>query len=284
MQCRTWPGSAVFPLLSAILCIVAVSCATTNDLGKEPQAKQQKTGVASIDFYGSDLNFGWTFTNPYDHEIRLLSYAWELDVDGKRVQRGQSRQVRRLAAGSETTLDIPVSVKHVTLEKTLRTNSLPSQLSYRFIGKANLGAGVRSWSFDLNDEGQMNVLASPSLDIIKFHVTKMDTSRANVAVEILIRNPNTFATKLSNFSADFILGGQTVAQGVEGPTSEIAANGTAVIPLDLDLNFTRLGKVVYHALNQTETDFTLYGKTEVSTPWGTKKMNYDQSGKVKIER
>lgn len=280
MFCRL----VILSLLTSVVCLFVVSCATTDDGGKKPVAVQHKTTVASIDFYGTDLKFGWTFTNPNAKEIRFLSYVWELQVDGQRVQHSQSRQIRRIGAGSELSFDLPVSVKHAALEKSLHTNSLPSHIPYRLVGRANFGAGVRSWSLDLTDEGQMNILASPSLDITKFHVTKMDKSRATVAVEILIRNPNTFATRLSHFSADFILGGQTVAQGVEGPTSEIAANGTVVIPLDLDLNFTRLGKVVYHALNQTETDFTLYGKTEVSTPWGTKKMNYDQSGKVKIER
>lgn len=246
--------------------------------------QKQPTSVASIDFYGTDLKFAWQFTNPLNREIRVLSYVWELHVNGKRVQRGQSKQVRRMTPQSEITLDFPVSVKHTSLEKLLRTNPLPSHLPYRFFGRVNLGAGVRTWGFDLTDEGDLYVLASPLFDIKKFHIASMDESRAMVAVEILIRNPNSFATRLTHFSADFILAGQTIAQDVEGPASEIAPSGTAVVPLSLDLNFAHLGKVVHHALSQSETAYTLYGKTEVTTPWGVKKINYDQSGKVKIER
>ena len=137
---------------------------------------------------------------------------------------------------------------------------------------------------DLTDEGQISLLASPRFDIQKFHIKSMDKNRANVSMEILIRNPNSFATTLKNFSADLILGGQTIAQELQGPNSEIAPNGTVVVPIDLDLNFSHLGQVVYRALAQDEASFTLYGQTEVTTPWGVKKMNYDQSGKVKIER
>jgi LEA14-like dessication related protein len=277
-------AKAILYPLSAIFVLFLTSCATPGGGSADKQAQKQPTIVASIDFYGTDLKFAWELANPVQKEVRLLSYVWELHVDGKRVQRGQSRQVRRVAVGEKLTLEFPVSVKHAALQKLMRTTSLPSRLPYRFIGRANFGVGVKTWGYDLEDEGELNLLASPKFEIQKFHIERMDESRASVAVELLIRNPNTFATRLNNFTADFMLAGQPIAQGVEGPSSEIAANGTAVLPMNLDLNFASLGSVVHHALKQTQGDYTLYGKTEVTTPWGVKKMNYDQSGKMKIER
>ena len=259
-------------------------CATVDQGGKQARVEKQPTVISSIDFYGTELKFAWTFINPLPRPVKLYSYVWELYVGDKKLQRGQSRQVRNIQAGSSWTLELPAVVRHATLEKLLRTNSLPSQIPYRFTGRATLGGQVHTWSYDLADEGKVNLLSGPGVDIQRFRIKKMDEARANVAVEIIIRNANTFPTQLSNFSADLILAGQTIAQGVEGPARAIEANGSAIVPLDLDLNFASLGQVVYHALNQQESDFTLYGKTEVSTPWGTKKLNYDQSGKVRIER
>ncbi len=278
------PHPVILPIFILFLCLGFVSCATVDHSGPGPQANQQPTSVASIDFYGTDLKFAWTLTNPYHHEIRLLSYVWELQVQGKRVQRAQSRQVRRIPPGGSIPLEIPVSVRREVLEKILHNGSLPSQLPYQFLGKVNLGAGVRAWGCNLSDVGNVNLLAGPSLDLRKFRITRMDESRAEIAVEISIRNPNSFPTKLSNFSADLILAGQTIAQEIQGPSREIPAGATEVVPLDLDLNFTHVGQVVYQALNKTDSDYTLYGKTDVSTPWGVRRMNYDQSGRVKIDR
>lgn len=281
---RSRVSAAILYPLSSILCLLLASCATVDTGNAKLEAKKQTTAIIAIDFYGSDLKFAWTFTNPYDREIKLISYVWEFQVEGKRIQHGQSRQLRRIPPHESFTLELPVSVKHANLEKLLNLNSLPAQLPYQFIGKANLGASVSSWAFDLKDEGQINLLASPQFGIQKFRIKSMDKERANVAMEILIRNPNTFATTLKNFKADLVLAGQTIAQELQGPTGEIAPSGTAVVPIDLDLNFTHVGQVVYRALNQAESSYTLYGQTEVSTPWGVKKMNYDQSGKITIER
>jgi len=277
------PTAILYPL-SSILILFVVSCASPTGPGRAPQANKQPPVVSSIDFYGTELKFAWEFANPTSREIRVLNYVWELHVGGKRVQRAQSKQHRRIAPGATTELEFPVTVKRAALEKLLRTTSLPSEMPYRFIGRVYLGAGVSAWDFYLEDAGDLKLLAGPRFDIQKFHVERMDTLRADLAIEIRIQNPNTFPTKLDNLTADFILAGQTIAQGVKAPAREIAPSGETVVPLSLDVNFTSLGKVVYHALNQSETTYTLYGQTDVSTPWGVKKMNYDQSGQVKIER
>ena len=264
--------------------VVVTAELPASEPARAPQSYKQETKVSSIDFYGTDLKFAWTFTNDLPKPIKLLTYVWELHVDGEKIQRGQSRQQRKLDPGAGIDLEFPLTIKHATLEKILKTNSLPSRLPYEFIGRATLGANVRTWGFDLTDKGEVNVLKGPDVTIQRFSVSRMDEERAAVAIEITIRNPNNFPSQLSNFTADLILAGQTVAQEVQGPSREIPANGTALVPLELDLNFKRLGRVVYNALSQKESEFTLYGKTEVSTPWGTKRLNYDHSGKVTIER
>lgn len=278
------PCSILLPLLSSILCFFLVSCASTDDGGKRPESAKVPTEVSSIDFYGTELKFGWNFSNPFDHEIRLLSYVWELHVNGRRVDRSQSRQVRRIAPHSTYTLELPSAVRRANLEKTLKVNPLPSELPYKLIGRVYVGAGMRTWAFDLEDEGVLKLLAPLSFDIPHFQIKSMDRERARIDFEIAVHNPNTFPTRLSHFTADLILSGQTIAQGKEAPEQEIAPNDSVLIPLSLDLNFKHLGQVVARALEQDESAYTLYGKTEMSTPWGVKKVNYDRSGNLKIER
>lgn len=260
------------------------SCATTDSSARRDQFRKHAPEVSAIDFSGTELRFAYSFKNPYATDIRLLSYVWEFHVDGKRVHRGQGRAPRTIAAGSDFTLELPVVAKRSDLEKTIDRNPLPSELPYRFLGRANLGAGVRSWSFEFDERGTLSLLGSPSFSIQRFHLQEMDVAHAKVAVEIRIQNPNSFATKLSQFTADFILAGQTVAQSVTAPETEIDANGTCVVPMNLDLQFKLLGQVVARTLRNETADYSLYGKAELSTPWGPKKVNYDTSGSVKIER
>lgn len=277
------PVAVLYPL-SSILFFLHAGCVSTDTGARTNQFRKHPPEVSAIDFYGTELKFACTFTNSTARPVRLLSYVWELHVEGQRVDRGQGRAPRTIAAGTDFTLELPVVIKRSVLEKTLGRSPLPSELPYRFLGRANLGAGVRSWSFEFDEKGTLSILGSPSFSIQRFHVQEMDDAHARVAVEIRIHNPNSFPTKLSQFTADFILAGQTVAQSVTAPETEIAAHGTCVVPMNLDLHFKLLGQVVARALRNETAEYSLYGKAELSTPWGPKKVNYDTSGSLKIER
>lgn len=216
-----FPPFAAFPLLRSILprslralrpaAVVAAAaftagCASIPALIPKPEIKAIRPRLAGLDFQGVDLVFDVDVSNPYPAPIASPMFKYALDLGGSRFSAGDSPVMVDLPAKGTGTAALPLRLAYADVWRLSQTLAKAKEIDYTLAGNLLLNAGGKSHELPLSHSGKFPVLRLPSIKIARLRPTDIGLTRATLAVDVDMTNPNAFAMALDRIGYALNLG------------------------------------------------------------------------------
>ncbi len=270
------------PLLiqsAAILIAVAIfsSCATLNQIVQKPIVSFNSMNITNADLVQSTAVFNFDVKNPNPIGIRANRITYDLKLNGRDFVNGQLDQGITLAAGSTSSLQVPVTLPYLDFFESLTQLWRTKSADYALTG----GFAVGPFTIPFQAHGTFDLPKMPKISLEAIEIQKLSLLGAKLNCRLHMDNPNSFDLLFKRMDYNLNLGGTAFAQASALPQSAIGKNSSSVINFAFDVSFAQLGHTAYQLLQGAKTDFTLDGGLVFDEPQrGERKVPFNLSGKV----
>ncbi len=257
--------SAIIVLLS----IVISGCSLLENI-RQPEILSVRPKITGIDFDAISLAFDVDVNNPYPIPIRAPRFRYGLDIQGNEFFKGDAESGVDLPAAKVGTLTLPVQLSYKDLWRTFQGLSDAKEVDYTLNGALMFSALGKSFELPLSHSGKFPVLRPPAFSNIKASLSEVSLTRAKIAVDADVNNPNVFDLGVQGLGYVLKVGGEeigglTASTGGmvgSGETSRLALVGEMPVASSL-LRLIRGGKL---------SDAMITPSGSIQTPYGPVKF------------
>ncbi|MFC1713073.1 LEA type 2 family protein [Candidatus Poribacteria bacterium] len=284
-------GKIVCLILGAML---LSSCAMISDIAGEAKIKYPQVDfggakITGLSFDTADLLFDLKIRNPNSVGLTMAGFDYDFLINGNPFLNGNQSKGLKIAAGGESTVQLPLSLRYVDLYQTFQ--SLKDQDSSTY--QMDFG-----FAFDLPVLGRVNIPVSKSGDIplLKLPKISLDTlslnnlglTGADLMLKVRLDNPNAFSMLLQKFQYEFDVDGRNWISGYTEAPTQITENGQGFVEIPIYLNLIEMGRSVYQILaGNADLNYNFGGNLDLATSLpilGEVSLPFDRSGSVKLIR
>jgi len=170
---------------------VISGCSLLQEIQK-PEIVSVRPGITGIDFDAISLAFDVDVNNPYPIPIRAPRFRYGLDIKENEFFKGEVESGIDLPAAKVGTLTLPVQLSYKDLWRTFQGLSDAKEVDYTLNGALMFSALGKSFDLPLSHRGKFPVLRPPTFSNIKASLSEVSLTRAKIAVDADVKNPNVF--------------------------------------------------------------------------------------------
>jgi len=157
------PGVGKIPRLQfLVLAVVFLACLTgcgvrqfTRGEVQAPTVKFQSLAVGMPQGQGLPLECTLLVENPNPQDLRVLGYDYQLQLEGRRVVQGQSRESVTLPARGQTLVTVPIIVQLNALPAVLPAVLKEQPVNYQISGGVRLASLLGGFRVPFRAAGRM---------------------------------------------------------------------------------------------------------------------------------
>ncbi|HEY9149084.1 MAG TPA: LEA type 2 family protein [Gammaproteobacteria bacterium] len=263
-------------LVSASLLLLG-ACAALQEVVKEPKVSVEDMLIKGVSFSDMQLDFVLGVENPNPVGISLSGLSYNLDVEGKSLVAGESRERLKVAANGNGRMTLPLSLKYEEVFGGLEAMFKQETIRYNLSGDLDFGL----FRLPYSKQGVIELPSLPEVSIEKVAIDRMTLSGLDIGVALKLNNSNRFPIKLDGLDYGLKLGGTTVASGKSlGPIS-LPAGESGTMNFGLSLGYGELAGVIDTLRNSSRIPVAFDGKLQLP---GAESVPLQWQGDVGISR
>jgi len=276
-------------LFSLVLLLAPlVSCAVLTELlveGKKPDARIVGVTPRSLDMGGVTLQFDVEVSNPYSAALPVTGIDYTLASDGDVFLQGEASGHEAIPAGQSMVIPVSARISFAETLRVLRGISPGAIVPYA----ADLGLSVDApvvgaLRVPLRREGELPVPTLPKVDLLDFHVEKLELTEARAVLRLEVQNTNRFDVGLNALDYSLSLGGFKIVAGSVESLPALGADAATTLAIPLSFSPAKLGFAVFRLLRGEGADYKLTGNMKLATPLGPLETSFDREGTTPLGR
>lgn len=266
-----------------------LGCAELKDLAniQKPSVTIDDFRVTNLSLKDIELTFDLAVNNPNPVALTLASYDYDLQIEENSFVKGKQSLSSRIEASGSNTISVPVTFTFEELYQTFKSIKDKDDTAYQFF--ANIGVNVPVLGLievPVEKKGTFPVVKAPTLSVSNFSITNLSFTKADIELELEVKNPNAFGVILNGLDYNVDLNGFSPISGNISERVEIIEKGSGKIKIPASFNLIELGLGAYQALRGNEPfDYSLNGSADIGATlpfFKSSLFNFDKSGVVDI--
>ena len=257
-------------LFIALCCLFLLmeGCSTLKDLAesvKKPSLSVTDVHVTNYDFHGMELTFNVTVNNPNALSIQMMSFGYNLDIDGQTLVSGQEDKKSRIEASGKSTFRVPVSFQFKDIYSIAENLAKSDDAAYEFRSTVAFDLpGIGRTEVPVNKKGEIPLLKVPSIRINNLQVDNADLNSASLTLSLEFHNPNGIGLNINNFNYSLDINGNEWAGGNALNGISIAKHDVTKLDIPIKLNIAQMGLSAFKLLSgSSEVDYKLRGNFSI---------------------
>lgn len=212
---------------------------------KKPEAEFTKGILTGLSFDTADFLFDLKIKNPNHLGLKLVGLSYEFSLNKNTFLTGKQNKNLEIKAGSESIIQLPISLNYVKLYKTFKSLINEDKSKYQIKCVISFDVPILgAVSIPLSMKGDFPLPKFPIVALVGLKLKKLTLAGAEVQLDIKLKNPNAFSMMLKRFHYQFDVNGLNwVSARIEEATT-LRKKGESVIEIPIKLNFRKVGQSV----------------------------------------
>lgn len=262
--------------LLAVVLVAASSCAAPQFRRLFPTAELVGVDVVDVSFTDMALAAHLIVHNARSRPLSLEGYTWELALGEQVALRGSDVETRRVPAGGDLRLQVPVAFHFPDLlarRPALRgRRRLPYRLTVR------LGRYIPPVTYS----AVLTVPQAPTVRLRGLHVRGLSPYEATVQVDLTLEAPPGAALGLRGVDCALALEGRPILH-VAADALAVPVQGVVAVPLTAHVPLGAGGRAVAAILRRHTVSFHLTGHAMLhADAFGVLRLPIDRSGVIPL--
>jgi LEA14-like dessication related protein len=265
--------------------LLLLSCAQMDQFLQRPAVKVESVSVRDLGFSDITLAFNLLIHNPNSFGVSLNRFDYMFKVEGKTFLSGVEDNGIQVAAGENSTVEIPITVIYRDLYDLYNDFKNRDSLSYDFSGSIQPGGLLQTFEIPFRSSGSLPNVRIPKISLGSLSVVSIGMSGIQLALAMNVSNPNMFGFEIGKFSYEIDLAGNKFASGFTENLAFLPAKKSETIRLPVSLNFTDVATSIRSLLiSDRQTVVGLAGSADLKTPLGFLQLPFAVEESVSIKR
>ncbi len=283
----------MWPIMLLIIIVISfISCSSLDSvIGKagiqKPEVSVTHAKIEKLSFTSADLLFDLKITNPNPVGLKFTSFDYNFLIEGTSFLSGNQESGIEIHAKGDSTVQLPLTLFYKNVYETFRNlyerDSSNYQLKCSFSFNVPVLGNV---TVPVSKEGELPLLKLPSISLKSLRIAQLGFTRADLGLDILLKNPNAFSIDISKFHYQFMVNEESWLSGETEQQIKVNEKEENLIQIPVSINFIEVGRSVYTILQQEENlNYRLKGNI-VLTPSlpliGMVQLPFDEMGRIRI--
>jgi LEA14-like dessication related protein len=262
-----------------LLALGLMACATIRQAIQEPTVSFRDLTPQRLSLVEGDFLFNFDVHNPNALGLKLSRMIYSLKVNQVEVAKSTRDTQLDLPAKGTALMSLPVSIRYWDLFQNATDFMAAKRIGYELSGSAKVGP----FTIPYRKSGTLDLPLLPAISVDSIHIDSLSLSGAALSLTLRIKNPNGFDVKLRGLTYAFTLQGRELAQGSAQGSAPVAKKGETQLNLNLDLNFSELGRSVTAILKGESSPYQLSGEMLLDSSDGTpKRIPFQSTGRIPL--
>jgi LEA14-like dessication related protein len=217
--------------------------------------------INNIDEKKIDVNAKMMLSNPLPMELKTSRLDYKLMINGTPVVESSYDKPITIKSNDSSLIEMPMEVlaKPLAMELDKIKEQKSDSAEYTLAATMHVDvpiAGERSFNF--NQTKKLPAFILPTVKIEDVDVKKLKLKESSFKAALIIENENSYPLVLKDAVYDVTVGTDLKMDGKIPGVTNIPAKSKATVPIHLDIERQKLGKLAWSALfEKKETPFTV---------------------------
>jgi len=277
--------------ISCLYVLLIAGCSAISKLAgvKDPEFKINNVSLSGLSFDKADLLLDVNVHNPNNIALKLAGFNYDLLINENSFLKGVQDYGQTIKANSNSHIKVPIELKYKSLYDTFQSLSNKDSVDYNVLLGFDFDLPiVGKTTFPINENGSLPLPKIPTIKFQNFKLDKLSLTSADLNLDVVIENPNSFDLIMNNFNYDLNIDGKSWAKSASAVKKKIPEKGKNVLTIPVSLNFLTMGKTVYQTLISSEPlEYNLTGMMDLDTSIPIMKnlvLPIDRKGKINISK
>ncbi len=251
----------------AITGLFLFSCATLENIFKEPKVSFDKAEISDISFQDITLDFSFNVDNPNSVGVEMAGYAYDLEIEGNSLIKGETKEPLRIEPDDRSVIKLPVTLTYKDLYSMYGDIKGKDQIAYKIKNVFTFDLPVfGKASFPVEHEGSFPAVKLPEIAIDSLNLKSLNPFKSELELVLRIRNRNNFSLSLDSIDYDFKVNTVTWGKGMSRTSTDFKENGENRITLPISVNPAEVGlELIKSAISGRKLNMNFDGKAVFRT-------------------
>jgi len=254
-----------------IVCALALlsSCSALQSTlaDREPEVSIDNVRLTGINMDKVSMLFNLAVTNPNSIGARIEGFDYRLAVEDATLAEGSNATPVTVAASSQSTVPVPVSVRLQDLLQIAEVYKTRDTLAY------NLACGLQvklpvvgTRRLPLSHAGELPVVHVPTVSIESCELKDVGLTSASLLLRMTVDNPNAFDLSTKALAYALVVNDEKWVDGALQQPLTLRRKDSATFTLPVKLNLLTLGKGAYQMLVEKQSlNYSVRGSVDAAT-------------------
>jgi LEA14-like dessication related protein len=251
-----------------------------------PKVSFKRLDVKKIDFRHVETDFVFNVANPNPIRVKLASFAYDLQLGGASLIKGDEGEGFTLNASGDSRLNFPVNVVFMDLIKLVDGVAGADTVPFTFKGSFGFNTPLGQIKIPFREAGDFPVIQAPKVAIRGVSVGKLDLLRqsATISIDLGLTHKGGSAIDFSGFDYAIKLGGRKVAEGLIADLATVPPGTERAVAIPIQINLLEVGATIVEAITRkTKIGVELDATVGIATPFGLVPLSIDETGQIKVQ-
>lgn len=231
--------------LCILIIFIATGCQTLKELSNniaKPHVSVANVQVTDFTFRNIQLAYDIKVHNPNPFSLHMLSYDYDLKINGHNFIQGNHAKPVDIAAAGASTFQIPVDINFIDLYRLFHSLRNKDRSTYQISVDLYFNLPVLGKTkIPLTKQGKLPLLKLPNVHLASIHLGQFSLRHTKLILKLAIDNPNGFALLLNNLDYQLLINGQPWVEASTARQVSINKNGQELISIPISLNLLQIG-------------------------------------------
>jgi LEA14-like dessication related protein len=249
----------IIPLL--VLSFLFFSCASLQDVLKEPEISFDTFKISRINFDSIDLLFTYKVENPNVFGITLPRFAYNLLIEDASFVSGTAANPISIARQNSSFIDIPVTLSYEDLFKAVSILLDQNEAAYTINTDFFLDLPVvGETKFPLSHSGKIPILKMPEIALNEVKVVSSNPLSPAIELSVDITNKNIFTISPDALNFEVLLNERKITESSQQNIAPLESGRSSTVNIPVKLNPITLGtQLVSSVIGGREMDVAFNG-------------------------
>lgn len=224
---------------------MVASCQTLKEFSQnvgKPHVSVANVHVTDFTFRSIQLAYDIKVNNPNPISLNMLSYDYNLKINGHNFVQGNHDKPVSIAAAGASTFQIPVDINYLDLYRLFQSLKKKDQSTYQFSVDLYFNLPILGRTkIPLTKKGKLPLLKLPKVHLANIHLGQLNLRHTKLTLKLAIDNPNGVALLLNNLDYKLLINGQPWIEMNKNKRVSINKNGKKLISIPVSLNLLQIG-------------------------------------------
>jgi LEA14-like dessication related protein len=258
-----------FLLLFFVIPFLFFSCASLQDVLKEPEISFSEFKISQINFDSIDLLFTYKIDNPNVFGITLPRFAYNLFIEDASFVSGNSAGSISIDSQNSSFVDIPVTLSYEDLLEALSILLEQNEARYTINTDFFLNLPViGERPINITHSGKIPILKLPEISLNEIKTVSSNPLSPAIELSVDITNKNIFTISPNAFNFEVLLNERKITESSQNNIAPLQPGKSSTVTIPVKLNPLTLGtQLISTIINGRNIDIAFAGNFTFDTDY-----------------